>query len=87
MMYRLQRCHHRAAELMSASTVIAAACPGDTDTASSEPECPRCAGPVYRVPRRLFDLFINLFTPVHRYRCHWTYCGWEGRLHTKPPHQ
>jgi hypothetical protein len=45
--------------------------------------CPRCNSAVYRVPRRLVDLLMNLFMPVSRYRCHSAGCAWEGNLRLK----
>ena len=42
--------------------------------------CPQCSDQVYRVPRRLVDRMISLFTPVQRYRCLSPYCEWEGNL-------
>ena len=41
--------------------------------------CPCCNGPVYRIQRRSFDRFINIFLPIYRYRCALG-CGWEGNL-------
>ncbi|BAL27249.1 hypothetical protein AZKH_p0366 (plasmid) [Azoarcus sp. KH32C] len=40
--------------------------------------CPRCNGTVYRVQRRLIDLLLSAFVPVHRYRCNTMGCNWEG---------
>jgi hypothetical protein len=45
--------------------------------------CPRCHGPVYRVPRRFVDLCVSLLMPVRRYRCGEMGCAWEGNLHAK----
>lgn len=42
--------------------------------------CPLCSGSLQRVQRRLFDRFINMFLPVHRYRCASLGCSWEGTL-------
>ncbi len=57
--------------------------PGGDRTAMPEYRCPRCAGPVSRVQRQSLDRFINQFSPVHRFRCQWQSCGWEGRLRVK----
>lgn len=43
-------------------------------------KCPCCNGPVYRIQRRSFDRFINIFLPVYRYRCGSLGCSWEGNL-------
>lgn len=45
--------------------------------------CPRCNASVFRVSRRLFDLFISIFMPVRRYRCISMECNWEGSLRAK----
>jgi hypothetical protein len=42
--------------------------------------CPECGGGVCRVPRRLIDRLINLFTPVQRYRCLSMHCAWQGNM-------
>ncbi len=49
------------------------------DAASSYP-CPLCKGATYRIHRRLVDLFVNIFTPINRYRCTQYCCHWEGNL-------
>jgi hypothetical protein len=48
--------------------------------ATSKYPCPLCKGATYRIRRRLADLFVSLFTPVHRYRCTQYCCHWEGNL-------
>jgi hypothetical protein len=42
--------------------------------------CPRCAGSVERVRRRLIDRIVSVFVPVRRYRCRNDACSWEGNL-------
>jgi hypothetical protein len=42
--------------------------------------CPRCRGEVRRVHRHLSDRIVNLVTPIHRYRCRNSHCGWEGNI-------
>jgi hypothetical protein len=42
--------------------------------------CPLCSGSLQRVQRHPFDRFINIFLPVHRYRCASLGCSWEGTL-------
>jgi len=56
---------------------------GGDRQAKSEHQCPRCVGPVFRLPHRPLDLFISNFLPVRRFRCNWHCCGWEGRLRLK----
>lgn len=46
--------------------------------------CPECDDQVFRVPRRLIDRLINLFTPVQRYKCMSPHCNWEGNLASLP---
>lgn len=52
------------------------------DTCGPSPgrACPRCSGPVYRIPRRFVDLLLSAVVPVHRYRCDEMGCNWEGNL-------
>ena len=42
--------------------------------------CPKCDGPIYRIPRRSIDRVLSLISPKHRYRCGSWDCGWEGNL-------
>lgn len=49
--------------------------------------CPECSDLVYRVPRRLIDRLISLFSPVQRYRCFSPYCTWEGNMPRNPENQ
>lgn len=42
--------------------------------------CPRCGGPLDRIPRHGLDRFISLFMPLRRYRCSAFSCEWEGTL-------
>lgn len=46
--------------------------------------CPRCRSPVFRVSRRLADLFISFFVSIRRYRCISMECSWEGNIRVKP---
>lgn len=46
--------------------------------------CPCCNGSAYRVQRRTFDMYINFFMPVYRYRCGSLGCDWEGNLRVQP---
>ncbi|MHB8423191.1 MAG: EAL domain-containing protein [Leptospirales bacterium] len=55
----------------------------DRPFSSSERTCPRCDGPVYRIPRRDIDLLVSIFIPVRRYRCDSMDCGWEGTVREK----
>jgi len=48
--------------------------------------CPCCNGPVYRIQRRSFDRFINIFLPIYRYRCGSLGCSWEGNLLVQQKH-
>lgn len=48
------------------------------------PVCPRCKGPVMRVPRRWRDLLISLLAPCRRYRCNSAWCNWCGTLPAAP---
>lgn len=48
--------------------------------APSRPACPRCAGAVNRVPRRLMDRLVSALVPVRRYSCRTLACHWEGAL-------
>lgn len=42
--------------------------------------CPHCQGYIYRVPRRLRDIWFSAFVPLRRYACRSMQCGWEGNL-------
>lgn len=42
--------------------------------------CPQCQGYIYRVPRRLRDIWFSVLVPVRRYACRSLQCGWEGNL-------
>jgi len=46
----------------------------------NEHKCLRCAGPLTRIRRRAFDRLVSLFVPIHRYRCPYFLCQWEGNL-------
>ena len=46
---------------------------------SSRP-CPKCAGVLVRVPRRLIDRVTSIFSPVKRYYCPLFSCQWKGNL-------
>ena len=46
----------------------------------ARPACPRCNGPVNRVPRRLTDRLLSSLMPVRRYSCRAMGCRWEGTL-------
>ncbi len=46
--------------------------------------CPNCgARDLTRIPRRLIDRFLALFTGVRRFRCTHVECSWEGNLRRK----
>lgn len=45
--------------------------------------CPVCNGSTDRIPRRLVDLLVSIFTPVHRFRCRSVSCIWEGNIREK----
>jgi hypothetical protein len=40
--------------------------------------CPKCSGGIHRVHRHRLDRLINLYVPVHRYRCTNDTCRWCG---------
>jgi len=42
--------------------------------------CALCGGNLIRIPRRASDRLLNLFVPVHRYRCSRFTCQWTGNL-------
>ncbi|MCX2861252.1 hypothetical protein OOZ63_05295 [Paucibacter sp. PLA-PC-4] len=42
--------------------------------------CPQCQGNIYRVPRRLRDIWFSAVVPLRRYACRSLQCGWEGNL-------
>ena len=46
----------------------------------ARPACPRCNGPVSRVPRRLTDHLLSTLMPMRRYSCRGVACRWEGTL-------
>jgi hypothetical protein len=46
--------------------------------------CPKCgAQDLTRIPRRLIDRFLALFTGARRFRCTHVECMWEGNLRRK----
>jgi hypothetical protein len=45
--------------------------------------CPVCNASTHRIPRRLIDLLLSIFTPVRRYRCRSMKCTWEGNLRVR----
>lgn len=51
--------------------------------AARGPTCPCCRGGVLRIRRRWVDLLVSFFTPIRRFRCRSTECGWEGNLRVK----
>jgi hypothetical protein len=55
---------------------------GDAPGAGEHP-CPRCAGNLIRIRRRVIDRLLSLFVPVHRYECSHSCCGWEGNLRVR----
>jgi hypothetical protein len=56
--------------------------PGDTDSYTY----PRCgAQDLTRIPRRLVDRILAIFTGVRRFRCTHIDCLWEGNLRKKKP--
>jgi hypothetical protein len=56
---------------------------GGRNLASYGRPCPVCNGSTYRIPRRLVDLLVSIFTPVHRFRCRSMSCSWEGNIREK----
>jgi hypothetical protein len=42
--------------------------------------CPRCSDYALRVRRRLIDRILHPFSPVRRYQCMSTACGWVGNV-------
>jgi len=42
------------------------------------PVCPRCGHELCRIPRQPFDLLIDSFITVWRFRCGDDACTWEG---------
>lgn len=48
-----------------------------------EPTCPRCDGPIDRIPRLALDRLVSLVVPLRRYRCCTPACAWEGTLRTR----
>jgi hypothetical protein len=57
-----------------------AGCPEQAQARAREPACPRCRGPVDRIPRLGLDRLISLVVPLRRYRCCNFACAWEGTL-------
>ena len=51
----------------------------DADDLRSAP-CPRCGYEMFRVKRRVIDLLLTIFTPVHCFRCANLGCGYECNL-------
>ncbi len=41
-------------------------------------KCPRCGTDLHRIHRSRFDLVLDLFVPVRRYRCKNHDCRWQG---------
>nr|WP_316640567.1 hypothetical protein [uncultured Roseateles sp.] len=55
--------------------------PGDAPGGPAlRPLCPLCKGHVQRIPRRLVDRLMSLFSPVQRFRCQTARCRWLGNL-------
>ena len=50
---------------------------------ASEHLCPRCAGNLIRIRRRVIDRLLSLFVPVRRYECPNSFCGWKGNLRVR----
>ena len=48
-----------------------------------EQSCPRCAGNLIRIRRRIVDRLLTLFVPVRRYECPYSCCGWKGNLRVR----
>jgi len=42
--------------------------------------CPHCGGYIVRVRRRMRDRIFSIFGTVHRYRCQYFPCQWEGNI-------
>jgi hypothetical protein len=42
--------------------------------------CPRCGGPISRIPRRFVDRIISMVRPVQRFRCRSFTCQWIGNI-------
>ena len=77
--------HHRAEEVINATSAVGCVNPDLPNRCPRERVCPQCNGPVDRVRRRILDRVRSWISPVHRYRCRskgWG-CDWEGNLRTK----
>jgi hypothetical protein len=44
------------------------------------PMCPRCGGPLRRIPRRFIDVICHPLRPVARFHCKTVSCDWLGNL-------
>ena len=44
--------------------------------------CLHCGQGTARIERRWTDRLLNLVSPLRRYRCVNTQCGWQGNLRT-----
>lgn len=49
-------------------------------TSVSNHACPLCDQYLIRIGRRPIDRLLSQFVPVHRYRCRFFSCQWEGNL-------
>lgn len=45
--------------------------------------CPHCGGYIVRVRRRMRDRIFSIFITVHRYRCQYFPCQWEGNIRVR----
>lgn len=45
--------------------------------------CPHCGGYILRIPRRMSDRIFSIFRTVHRYRCQYFPCQWEGNIRVR----
>jgi hypothetical protein len=54
----------------------------DASSANKHP-CPRCAGNLLRIRRRVIDRLLSLFVPMHRYECLHSFCLWKGNLRVR----
>ena len=50
---------------------------------ASEHFCPRCAGNLIRIRRRVVDRQLSIFVSVRRYECPNSFCVWKGNLRVR----
>jgi len=79
----LRQRHRGAIETTHAPSAFDSVSLGHADYFAQQCTCPRCSGPLVRIPRRMIDLVASMFISVSRYRCSSIDCGWEGNLRSK----